>query len=174
MQARVEATALRLFDQVAERWDLGADERLMLIWAARLHELGLAIAHSQYHVHGAYVIEHSDIAGFTRQEQSFLAALVRNHRRNVSNKSLDALPERLIAGAKRTAALLRIAVLLHRSHEAESLPKFNMAVVGNTVTLKLPQSWLDARPLLRTDIEHEPEGIAGLGIELRIDDVHAV
>ncbi|MBP6748555.1 MAG: exopolyphosphatase [Xanthomonadaceae bacterium] len=167
--ARVEATAMRLFERTADRWNLGADEQLMLGWAARLHELGLAIAHSQYHVHGAYVIEHSDIAGFTRQEQLFLAALVRNHRRNVSNKSLDALPDRLLAGAKRTAALLRIAVLLHRSHEAESIPQLDVRVVGNVLSLSLPKSWLDERPLLRTDIEHEPEGIAGLGVELVVD-----
>jgi exopolyphosphatase/guanosine-5'-triphosphate,3'-diphosphate pyrophosphatase len=167
--ARVETTALHLFDQAALRWNLGGDERLMLIWAARLHELGLAIAHSQYHVHGAYVIEHSDIAGFTRQEQLFLAALVRNHRRNVSNKSLDALPERLLPGAKRSAALLRIAVLLHRSHEAEPLPDVGLRVVGNTLGLSLPSAWLDARPLLRTDLEHEPEGIAGLGVELVLE-----
>jgi exopolyphosphatase/guanosine-5'-triphosphate,3'-diphosphate pyrophosphatase len=164
--SRIEATALRMFDRVAARWNLGGDERLMLIWSARLHELGLAIAHSQYHVHGAYVIEHSDIAGFTRQEQLFLAALVRNHRRNVSNKSLDALPDRLLAGAKRTAALLRIAVLLHRSHEAESIPQLDVLVDGNTMQLSLPQNWLDARPLLQTDLEQEPAGIAGLGIDL--------
>src|SRR3546814_12838788 len=54
---RVERTALHLFDQVAMAWQLGPDERLMLGWAARLHEVGLVIAHSQYHVHGAYVLE---------------------------------------------------------------------------------------------------------------------
>jgi exopolyphosphatase / guanosine-5'-triphosphate,3'-diphosphate pyrophosphatase len=167
--ARVETTVLRLFDQVGARWNLGSDERLMLIWAARLHELGLAIAHSQYHVHGAYVIEHSDISGFTRQEQLFLAALVRNHRRNVSNKSLEALPDRLLPSAKRTAALLRIAVLLHRSHEAESLPNVQLRLTGSTLSIKLPQRWLDARPLLQTDLEHEPEGIAGLGFELILE-----
>src|SRR5690606_41225944 len=63
---RVEATALRLFDQVAADWQLSPDDRLMLSWAARLHELGLTIAHSQYQVHGAYILAHSDIAGFSR------------------------------------------------------------------------------------------------------------
>ena len=29
-------------------------------------------------------------------------------------------------------------------------------------------SWLDRRPLLRSDLEHEPEGFAGLGIELHL------
>ena len=168
--ARVEETALRLFDQVATRWNLGDDERRMLIWAARVHELGLAIAHSQYHVHGAYVLEHSDIAGFTRQEQLFLAALVRNHRRNVSNKSLEALPDRMLASARRCAALLRIAVLLHRSHEAESIPVLQAQAGpnGNAIALSLSPSWLDDRPLLRSDLEHEPEGLAGLAIDLTL------
>src|SRR5690606_37010247 len=80
---RVETTALQLFDQVATAWKLGPDDRLMLGWAARLHDVGLVIAHSQYHVHGAYVLENSDIAGFSRQEQQYLAALVRTHRRRI-------------------------------------------------------------------------------------------
>ncbi|HHQ14212.1 MAG TPA: exopolyphosphatase, partial [Chromatiales bacterium] len=47
---RVEATALRLFDPIADDWKLAGDEnRLALGWAARLHEIGLDIAHSQYH-----------------------------------------------------------------------------------------------------------------------------
>jgi exopolyphosphatase/guanosine-5'-triphosphate,3'-diphosphate pyrophosphatase len=167
---RVEHTALRLFDQVAAKWSLGEDERRMLVWAARVHELGLAIAHSQYHVHGAYILEHSDIAGFSRQEQLFLAALVRNHRRNVSNKSLEALPDRLLAQARRCAAVLRLAVLLHRSHEAESIPKLEVRASGNAIVLSLSKSWLDERPLLRSDLEHEPEGIAGLAIDLFIED----
>lgn len=166
---RVEDTVLRLFDQVAARWNLGDDERRMLVWAARVHELGLAIAHSQYHVHGAYVLEHSDIAGFSRQQQLFLAALVRNHRRNISNKSLDALPDRLQAQVRRSAALLRLAVLLHRSHEDGTIPKLQLRVNGNVIGMSIPGHWLDQRPLLRSDLEHEPEGIAGLGIELQLD-----
>ena len=166
---RVEDTALRLFDQVSTRWSLGDDDRRMLIWAARVHEIGLAIAHSQYHVHGAYLLEHSDIAGFSRQEQLFLAALVRNHRRNISNKSLDALPDRLQAQVRRSAALLRIAVLLHRSHEAETIPKMELRVAANTIAISMSSNWLDKRPLLRSDLEHEPEGIAGLGIELHLE-----
>ena len=90
----------------------------MLARAARLHELGLAIAHSQYHVHGAYVLEHSDIAGFSQQEQQFLAALVRTHRRGIPKSAFDALPDRLLARAqpqRRAAAPGRAAAPLARS-----------------------------------------------------------
>lgn len=163
---RVEATALRLFDQVARAWKLDGDDLRMLAWAARVHEVGLVIAHSQYHVHGAYMLEHSDIAGFSRQEQQFLAALVRCHRRKVPKSAFDALPDRLLLQARRTAALLRLAVLLHRSHEAVDIPTLHASVADDTLHLRLSQRWLDARPLLRTDLESEPPDIASLGVKL--------
>lgn len=164
--ARVEATALRLFDQVAKTWALDADTRQLLVWAARLHELGLAIAHSQYHVHSAYVLANSDIAGFSQQDQRFLAALVRTHRRGVPKAAFDAIPDRLLASARRAAALLRLAVLLHRSQESAPLPAVALAAEGPELRLGIPRQWLDARPLLRADLAGEPEDMAGLGVRL--------
>lgn len=166
--ARVEGTALRLFDQVARSWQLDADNLRMLGWSARVHELGLVIAHSQYHVHGAYVLEHSDIAGFSRQEQQFLATLVRCQRRKIGKSAFEALPDRLLLQAKRTAALLRLAVLLHRSHEADEIPQLQARADDAKLQLRLPRQWLEARPLLRTDLEGEPEDMAALGIVLEL------
>ena len=166
---RVEATALRLFDQVARAWSLNDDDRLMLARAARVHELGLAIAHSQYHVHGAYVLAHSDIAGYSQQEQRFLAALVRTHRRGIPKSAFDLIPDRLLSAARRSAALLRLAVLLHRSHESDSMPALNLVADDGTLRLQLDRRWLEARPLLRADLAGEAEDIHGLGVELRVD-----
>ncbi|MHC9085535.1 exopolyphosphatase [Luteimonas sp. RIT-PG2_3] len=164
--ARVESTAVRLFNQVAKAWKLDADDLLMLAWAARLHELGLAVAHSQYHVHGAYLIENSDISGFSRQEQLFLGALLRTHRRKIPKSAFDALPDRLLAAAKRTAALLRLAVLLHRSREEGEIPQLSLSIADNRLQLQLSRRWLDSRPLLRADLEGEPSDLAALGFQL--------
>jgi exopolyphosphatase/guanosine-5'-triphosphate,3'-diphosphate pyrophosphatase len=166
----VEETALRLFDQVADAWELTADDRLMLGWAARLHEVGLAIAHSQYQVHGAYVLENSDIAGFSRQEQQFLAALVRTHRRNVPKLAFDALPDRLLSSVRRLSALLRLSVLLHRAHDTEAIPRLDAHADGIDLVLGLSQRWLDARPLLKADLASEPEDIASLGVAVGLDN----
>lgn len=167
--ARVEGTALRLFDQVATAWSLDADDRLMLMRAARLHELGLAIAHSQYHVHGAYVIEHSDIAGFSQQQQRFLAALVRSHRRRIPKSAFDALPERLLPSARRLTALLRLAVLLHRGHSGEPIPQLAARVRDDTLALVLSARWYEGRPLLKADLGGEPAYQQALGIALAIE-----
>ena len=130
-------------------------------------KLGLMIAHSQYHVHGGYVLENSDIAGFSRQEQQVLAALVRTHRRNVPRNAFDALPDRLLLPTRRRAALLRLAVLLHRAHESDPIPTLELDAADNRLSLVLSQEWLSSRPLLRADLIGEVEGMAGLGIAFK-------
>lgn len=168
---RVQATVLRLFDQVADTWLLDADDRLMLSRAAQVHELGLAIAHSQYHVHGAYVVEHSDISGFSRQQQQFLSALLRTHRRNIPKSAFDALPDRLLGVVRSSAALLRLGVLLHRAHEAEPIPQLDARAEGNVLTLSVSRRWLDSHPLAKADLAGEPDYMVALGIVLRVEPV---
>lgn len=165
---RVEKTALKLFDDVAEDWLLDGEESRLLGWAARLHEMGLAIAHSQYHTHGAYLIEYSDVAGFSKTEQQFIAALIRNQRRGFSNKSIQALPSRLAQSAQRCAILLRLAVLLHRGHERDASPEAKMRVTGNQLKLKLDKAWLKAHPLTQSDLEAEKEYLEAIDYKLLI------
>jgi exopolyphosphatase/guanosine-5'-triphosphate,3'-diphosphate pyrophosphatase len=118
-------------------------------------------------VHGAYLLEHSDIAGFSRQEQQVLAALVRTHRRGIPKSAFDPIPDRLMLSARRKASLLRLAVLLHRAHDAEPIPKLELSVDGDKLGLVVSKRWIEARPLLRTDLIGEPEDMAGLGVTLK-------
>ncbi len=120
--ARVSATALTAFDQVAGSWQVGPSHRQALDWAARVHEVGLAIAHSGYHQHGAYLVENSELPGFSREDQLVLATLIRTHRRGLSAEVFATLPDRLVLQVTRLSALLRLAVLVHRSRLARALP----------------------------------------------------
>jgi exopolyphosphatase/guanosine-5'-triphosphate,3'-diphosphate pyrophosphatase len=110
--ARVEQTALALFgalkDLAGERYDT---LRLALAHAARLHEIGLAIAHNGYHKHSAYIVEQGDMPGFTSMEQALLASLVLGQ-----TGKLPKVEGRLRDRAEWGALLcLRLAVLIHRS-----------------------------------------------------------
>ncbi len=69
----VADTANRLFEAIKKPWGLTAEQGHYLTWASHVHEIGLAISHSQFHRHGAYLLEHSDLAGFSRPEQRLLA-----------------------------------------------------------------------------------------------------
>ena len=164
---RVEATALDLFDQVAEAWQLDEDERKLLRWAARLHEIGLVIAHSQHHQHGAYLLEHSDIAGFSATEQQFVAALVRNQRRGLHLKSIQGLPDRLADSALRCSMLLRLSVLLHRSHDTEPTPQLKLEIEDGLM-LRLSGAWLREHPLTESDLDNEIAYLDEAGVKLGV------
>ena len=69
------------------------------------------------------------------------------------------------------AALLRLAVLLHRAHEADPIPQLDARADGNTLTVCVSRRWVDARPLVRADLEGEPDDIAGLGLALKLEFV---
>ena len=137
-----------------------------LYWAADLHELGRDIAHNQYHKHSAYVIEHGDLAGFSRQDQMLLAAIVRAHRRKFSLKTFADLPTPWNAEAPKLALLLRLAVLLHRNRQDYELPLFQFSCSKLKITLRFPEGWLNASPLTHADLKHEVEHLISDGLKL--------
>jgi exopolyphosphatase / guanosine-5'-triphosphate,3'-diphosphate pyrophosphatase len=166
---RVKQTALTLFDQAQAAWELGEEDREALQFASVVHEIGLSISHTQHHVHGAYILSHCDLAGFTKDEQLMLALLVRCHRRNIPDKITDQLPERDIARARKLAALLRLSAVLHRGRSAEPLPGLKLQAQGlNALKLRFPADWLAQHPLTRADLRLEHEAMEKLGIRLSI------
>jgi exopolyphosphatase/guanosine-5'-triphosphate,3'-diphosphate pyrophosphatase len=167
---RVHSTALRFLGDVGESWDLSDLQYTdMLGWAARLHEIGLAISHSQYHKHGAYFLDNSDLSGFSYQEQAILAALVRGHRRKFPKAVFSALPEVSEAPAKRLCILLRLAVLLHRDRQAATqLPTVRLEPGESSLDVMFPEGWLSENPLTRTDLEREARYLRDAGFELNL------
>lgn len=165
---RVEATALRLFDEVRNEWELDAEHRDWLAWCARVHEIGLNIAHSQHHVHGAYLVAHSDLFGFGHQEQQALAFVVRAQRRAIPLEVLGALPERLATPAARIAVLLRLSALLHRARAPEPLPPLALKAGERSLRLTLPRQWLDTHPLTRADLDQERKHLGDLNLKLQL------
>jgi exopolyphosphatase/guanosine-5'-triphosphate,3'-diphosphate pyrophosphatase len=140
----------------------------VLDWAARVHEIGLSIAYTGYHKHSAYILEHADMPGFSRELQALLAAVVEAHRRKLSRELFERVAGRERRSlALRLAVLLRLAVRLHHSRSRERLPDVNLRVGPRTLTLGFPPGWLEARPLTRADLEEEAEQLADVGFRLR-------
>jgi exopolyphosphatase / guanosine-5'-triphosphate,3'-diphosphate pyrophosphatase len=164
---RVEAIALSLFEQVAEAWQLDEQYADNLAWAARLHEIGLAIAHARYHEHGAYMIENADLHGFSRPEQQLLAVLVRSHRRRFSKSLFAQIPDDQRETVMRVSILLRLAVLLHRTREVRNNLKIQaIRANGSCLDLTFPEGALDQHPLTRADLETEQNFLKAGGVEL--------
>lgn len=166
---RVDATALALLEQLAGAWDLPRQEAAdLLSWAARLHEVGLDIAHSHHHRHAAYLVRNADLAGFSVDEQEMLAVLVGGHRRKVDPESLSECVPPWRARMPRLLAILRLAVLLNRSRGPEAPPVPEATGTRHKLRLQFPPGWLEERPLTRADLSQEARYLAVLGIKLSV------
>ncbi|MDF1643858.1 MAG: Ppx/GppA phosphatase family protein [Pseudomonadales bacterium] len=167
--SRVEAFARQLFAQSQKTWCLKKPDSELLSWAARLHEIGLSIAHSKFHRHGQYLIEHSDLAGFSFTEQRALALLVRSHRRKFPLALFDdeysgKAKQRLL----RLSVLLRLAVLFKYVAPIEGTPDIKVTVDGPSCTLSFQKNWLKNHPLTFAELEDEQRYLKSAGFKLTI------
>jgi exopolyphosphatase/guanosine-5'-triphosphate,3'-diphosphate pyrophosphatase len=164
---RIENTARQIFSQVSENWHLKSMEYSELLgWAARLHEVGLSISHSQFQKHSAYILENADMSGFSRQQQRLLAVLVRNHRRKLQADILELQPEDIRESILRLSITLRIAVLLHRGRSHDNKPKLKIRVEDKGLHLDFPEDWLDEHPLTVVEMEQEAKYLKQAGYSL--------
>ncbi len=162
---RVKQTAVYLFSQVYKAWDLPKKSQTLLAWAADLHEIGMSITHSKYHLHGAYILDYVDMSGFSRKEQHWLSVMVQTHRRKLKYDVFDGLPRAEKRIVKRLSILLRLSVLLHRSRIAQEIL---IKATASSAYLKLScnKEVLATRQLLLADLEREKEWLDKVNIEL--------
>jgi exopolyphosphatase/guanosine-5'-triphosphate,3'-diphosphate pyrophosphatase len=162
---RVKQLALTIYDALTPGSEREDDaDRLMLEWGARLAEIGLSIAHAQYHKHSAYVLSNADMPGFSRPEQARLARIVLAHRgklRKMQDAGLDGADWKLVFA-------LRTASLILRSRSDAKLPFLRVAADTGGFAIDLPQSWLDESPLSAAALEAEADHWKAVGMKLQV------
>jgi exopolyphosphatase/guanosine-5'-triphosphate,3'-diphosphate pyrophosphatase len=167
--ARVERAALRCLEQVADDWGIDRETgEQLLSWAARLHEIGLSVAYTGYHKHSAYLVTHSDMPGFSRDDQQVLAAVILGHRRKMPADVLESLPPEHAGAAWRLCVLLRLAVCLNRSRSQAPLPRFRLRVRKDGLEVAFAQRWLEQHPLTKADLHEEALRLAAVGFKLSV------
>jgi exopolyphosphatase/guanosine-5'-triphosphate,3'-diphosphate pyrophosphatase len=165
---RVQGTALTLYGHVAQSWELTDPNYPSLLgWAARLHEIGLMVSHSQYQKHGAYLLRNADLSGFSRQEQAVLALLALGHRRKFpARDAFIGLPAPLQRCARRLCIILRLAVLIHRGRSPTAKPFPMFSADGDHLSLRFPDGWLADHPLTHIELETEAQRLAAADVTL--------
>lgn len=162
----VKTTAVALFKKVKQ--DLGLDEQGELLkWAALIHEIGLFVSHSCYHQHGAYLVLHSDLPGFSRREQESLCLLIQAHRRKLS---LDLSEFQSVLDRKTIfflSLLLRLSVVLNHSRNGLPNKILRLTISKSVMEIKFEPGWLEEHPLLSYDLEQEKEYLKAVGMDFR-------
>jgi exopolyphosphatase/guanosine-5'-triphosphate,3'-diphosphate pyrophosphatase len=146
----------------------GAEEREIvehrLSWAAALHEIGLSIAHSGYHKHSAYILSYADMPGFSKMDQTKLAALVLGH-----TGKLTKLSGQLSTPNDWLCVLcLRLAVLLYRRRADVPAFAIGLQATDKGYALSIDAKWLESNPLTEFSLRQEclEWGKVGLAIEI--------
>ena len=166
---RVSETAVQIFHdlmglKLRKQEDLEKDLQF-IDWAANLHEVGLSIAHTGYHKHGAYILSYADMPGFSKMDQARLALLVLCHRGKLNK----------VGGLNREDSTwrqilsLRLAAILHRARFEGAAPELQVRENVNGFTLQLPAAWLEENPLTMGALKDESAiwDEAGFGLKIR-------
>ena len=158
-----------LYENVAKTWSLKDENHyLLLIWAAQLHEIGLAISHSGYNKHGAYLALNSDMPGFSVQEQQLLSLFIRFHKSKFQLDDFEYFSPKYRKVIFYLLVILRIAVILNRSIPEYKEPDFVLEAKKKSLTLKFPEYWFDENPLTMADLENEIDYLSEIGFTLKI------
>jgi exopolyphosphatase/guanosine-5'-triphosphate,3'-diphosphate pyrophosphatase len=111
-------------------------------WAARLHEIGTLISHSDYHKHGAYILDNADAAGFSQAELHRLGLMVLGHRGKLRKLEADFGDVLLV----QQLACLRLAVIFCHARRDPDLRGLRIALAGRAFSVTVPNEWAAAYP----------------------------
>ena len=164
----VQETVLHAYHQVAAKWDIDDPENEQLLkWASHTHEIGLTISHTQHHKHGAYLILHSDLPGFSRLKQIHLSTLIRSHRRKFSNETFESMKPQERDTILKLCVLFRLACVL-TSARISSERSFKLKGKGKDLQLSLDEEWLNSHPLTLANLRQEQDYLLKQGFKLNL------
>lgn len=164
MQAARVAKLARAFALQFLGEDAGETALQVLDWTARLHEIGVSVAHSGYHKHTAYILRNADMPGFSKKEQARLSLLALAQR-----GSLDKLDGQLRDVEDYVLAMsLRLAVLFCRNRRDGGLPVMRGRFSGTKFHLAINADWLAQNPLTETALQEEMKQWKALGMSMQV------
>ncbi|MES2191657.1 MAG: exopolyphosphatase [Pseudomonadota bacterium] len=145
--ARVSKVARHLFRMAGTGLEPAEIEHLQrkLEWAAQLHEIGSQISHSDYHKHGAYILDNADAPGFALPELHRLSLLVLGHRGKLRKLEAD-FEDRVFI---QQLLCLRMAVILSHARRDPDLRGLQLECAvdpGKLFVLNCRPGWSDAFP----------------------------
>jgi exopolyphosphatase / guanosine-5'-triphosphate,3'-diphosphate pyrophosphatase len=162
--ARVEELAVSFLEQIEPAGEGDGEGAQFLLWAARLHEIGISIAHAAYHKHGAYMLSYADMPGFSRKDQTRLALLVLGHRGKL--EKIATLPAADPAWSSLFS--LRTAALFCRSRHAFAAPEIRVRRNDRQFVLELPAGWLASNAMTAAALADEVIAWSRAGFEFKV------
>ena len=149
------------------------ERRKLLLWACELYEIGLSISHNDYHKHGAYILQNSDLAGFSKPEQTIIAELVRSHRGSVAkvyDKLCKMFNDKIKYRSLFALISFRLAVIFNRSRKDINWSEIIQVEKAHKTgyDLVVSNEWLINNPLTLFSLNEELAEWSKFGYEINL------
>jgi exopolyphosphatase/guanosine-5'-triphosphate,3'-diphosphate pyrophosphatase len=161
-------TIKQLFMAVSEPWQLKQFDLQMLCWAAQLHEVGLTINSSGLHKHSAYIVMHSQLPGFSQEQQMILSTLIRFHRKKIKLTELCRLNEEQKSTLNKLLPLLRLAIIFNQKRQYQQIPALVLQAHDEQLSIKIDKEWRNKHTILNADLQQEQQYLKPLNVTLLI------
>lgn len=135
----VRADAVMLFDALERVHGMSRDMRELLAAAAMMNEVGKFMNHQGHHRHTQYIIENSEIFGFSPAERVTISAIARylgKSRPDAMDRPLRLVPPGEQADVLRCIVLLRLAIALNQNRATQPV-QVSVRVYPKRVLLEL-------------------------------------
>ncbi|MFZ7330836.1 exopolyphosphatase [Avibacterium avium] len=141
----------------------------ILLWAARLHEVGIVINHKGLQKHSAYILQNMELPGFDKEQQRLLTTLVRYQINNIKQADFTKFSRYAEQDILALVRLLRLAILLNKSRQATVWSEKISLKIDRTLaqwTIQFEPSYLAHNPLVRNDLIAENKLLKELDLGL--------
>ncbi|WP_070962523.1 exopolyphosphatase [Vibrio sonorensis] len=169
--SKISEQAQKFFHQVHSELGIKKKSPLfdLLKWGALLHEVGLSISLQAFHRHSAYILSHTPMPGFNREQQRVLAMLVRFQRKALKLQEMEDFTLFKKEQVIDLIRILRLSILLHGQRNEEPLPKLTLSINEDEWTLTCEdRDWLEENRLLDADLNMEQDYWKSAGWRLNI------
>lgn len=164
--AIVERRCATFFSATRGSWRLENEDWELLHWAARTHEIGMAISHKHFNRHTAYLLRNADLPGFSQEEQEQLAILTLGQRGKIHPELFTGLAKGTRRRLGYLLTIIRLAVCFKYVEVLEQLPEFAVNAEKDALALGFPEGWLDEHPLTFSELTSEQDYLRKIGLEL--------
>lgn len=131
--------ALQLFDSLERVHGMPAQYREWLSAAAMMNDVGKFMNHQGHHRHTQYIIENSEIFGFSPGERLAVSAIARylgKSRPDIMDRPLRSIPVEQQGFVIRAVVLLRLAVALNQNRANHAI-RFQVRIYPKRILLEL-------------------------------------
>lgn len=170
---RVYQSALLLSQQYKD-WQnptLKQEMQDILLWSARLHEVGIVINHKGMQKHSAYILQNMELPGFDKEQQRLLSTLVRYQINHFKPSELNKFARYAEQDVLALICLLRLALILNKSRQATETTEQIVLTTQSQATvwqLSFQEHYLENNPLIKNELISERKLWSGFGVHLKM------